>query len=315
MKCSNFFFFNYKKVIKIEIQNFDVNIFRLLKDVYSDKITREENEIGCSEVSYCARKTIIKRLKNIKFEGNNKTLIGTLFHSLIQNEEMLVPLIHEIDAKLNQKPTKKAEITTEKNIRYELSNDNFLVGHVDVEVPYYIVEIKTTQIYARSFERSITGRYFIQGNLYTSITKKDFGFVTTLNLRAFQNDFKTWDKLWMDNGYILPFRTNELLFNASIEKCNLIFNHLSKNDYDIECHPADWECSKCEVIDTCGKEFVRCEHTDEKGKQCNKKMPVWIDCLTNEFKELPLCQNCYEKKTRKRKEYLQYKIKKEFPWS
>jgi len=294
--------------------NFDINIFELLNEVYHDDIVREENEIGCSEVSYCARKTIIKRLKGIKFEGNNKTLIGTLFHSLIQNPKCVEPLIHRIDKKLGQKPTKKAEIQTEKNIRYPLSNDNFLVGHIDIESPNYIVEIKTTQIFARSFERSITGRYFIQGNLYTSITKKDFGFVTTLNLRAFQNDFKTWDKLWMDYGYILPFRTNELLFNASIEKCNLIFNKLAKNDYDIECHPADWECSKCEVIELCGKEMIRCEHTDEKGKQCNKEMPVWIDCLTNDFKELPLCQNCYEKKTRKRKDYNEYKIKKEFPW-
>jgi hypothetical protein len=298
-------------------EGFDINLFKLLNYAYDSEITRGPNEIGASETPHCPRKIVLKKIHGIEVEGNAKMLIGTIFHSALQQPKALQPLIQVINERFGI--TGFTHIVPEKEKRLEIAKGKFLEIHADIATNHYLIEIKTTQVYVREWIKEIASRYFVQANTCLGVLGLELGFVACLNLRAFQNTFNGWNELWEKYGYFIPFRFDQAVFDETIQKLKLIFKHIDAKDPNIECHPEDWECNLCEVSDLCGKTNIRCGHVNEtgkqKGKQCTKEMKVWHETLTPEFLEHPICQHCYETKTRKRKPYDEFKQKMEYPWS
>lgn len=293
-------------------ENFDINLFHVLNDVYDSKIDRDENTIGCSSLSSCARTTIIKKIHGIKTPPNPKMLMGHIMGEALARPKSAFKIIDMINEQFGIKGL--IEITAEPVLKYEVAPGKFLEGHIDLNTNLYPIEIKTTWVYVREWVKEIAARYFIQANAYLGIQKKNVGFVATLNMRAFMAKFHSWKELWEKYGYFIPFYFNQNTFDASIEKVRFIFKQIEKKDPDVECHPESWECRLCDVRDLCGKVLGKCKHVNKNGKVCGKEMYEWVECLTKEFLDEPLCQNCYEKKTLKRKPYEIYKYSKTFPY-
>jgi hypothetical protein len=134
-------------------------------------------------------------------------------------------------------------------------------------------------------------------------------------MRAFTNTFNSWDEIWQKHGFILPYEFDQELFDLTLQKAKTIFEHIEAKDPNLPCPENEWECKYCPVIAQCGKVEVKCLHRDPKShKLCSNKMLEWAECLTKDFKKEPICRNCYEKKTQKRKPYEEIKYVKKYPW-
>jgi hypothetical protein len=281
--------------------------------------------IGWSEIPYGMRKIVLKKLNGVKTVLNLKMLLGEIMHNAIQRPEALSILISNIIEQCNI-TTKTLEIIPEEELLYEvlpgkhLKSDNKVIqGHVDVNATIFSIEIKTTNTYAADWDvNELNPNYVMQLNGYLGTMKQEYGILLVINMRAFQNTFNSMAESAEKWTAVIPIRFNKTLFDLSVEKAKTIFMALEQKFIDLPCPEYKWECGFCEVIDKCGKVQIKCENINidkhGKPKKCNKPMYDWVDCLSRNFKDGPICQNCYENKTQKRIEYDVFKYVKEYPW-
>jgi hypothetical protein len=250
-----------------------------------------------------------------------KTIMGQIMHSALQQPKPLTQLITEILQQTDIIP-RKIEVVPEYELQYEVQSDQFLTvkeahiieGHIDTFTDIFSWELKTTWTYDKFWSKELAPYYSTQLNGYLGSKGQKWGVLSCINMRAFLNTFKSFEDSSKKWTYNLPVHFNQKQFDLSLKKAELIFLEIDEGTANLECPVFDWECNYCDVQEQCGKEDIRCSFVDKKNDRCKKIMKEWKECLTDEFLDKPICQNCYENKTNKRKEYYKVKYKKMYPY-
>ncbi len=299
---------------------FDIDLFQILADAYTNDFEREnkKNIIGWSELPYGMRKIALKKIHGIKTESNMKTLMGQIIHETFQQPEALSLLITSILHETDIVP-RQLEVVPEYKLKYEIESDKFLTiedvvleGHIDTNTSIFPWELKTTWTYDKYWSKEMVPYHQFQLNGYLGSIQKKWGVLSCINMRAFLNTFHSFKESSEKWSYTLPVHFSQKQFDLSIKKAELIFLEIDNNTANLECPVFDWECKYCDVREQCGKTPIRCSFVDNKNQRCTNKMYEWVDCLTEEFLEKPICQNCYENKTRLRKPYNDIKYNGKF---
>jgi len=309
-------------------ENFNINILEILAESYGNDFDRTKNlnVIGWSELPYGMRKLVLMKLHGVKPTFNLKMLLGEIMHGAIQKPETLSILIAKIVEQCNI-DVKTLEIIPEDELMYEVlpgkhlkSEPKMIQGHIDTNATLFSIEIKTTNTYAAEWDvNDLNPNYVFQLNGYLGSKQQYWGYLIVINMRAFQNTFKSFQESAEKWTTVIPIKFNEKLFELSIEKAKTIFLALEENFIDLPCSEHEWECKYCDVREPyCGKVEITCEHVsaDKNGKprKCVSKMYDWPECLSRAFKNSPICRNCYENKTQKRIDYNEFKYIKQYPW-
>lgn len=232
----------------------DVNVFEIIQNAYDEKFNRRKNKLGCSELPFCAKKTIISRLYQIPFEPNMKMLHGKIHHGVIQDPKILSELINSIYQQLGIKK-EEINVKTEKLLIHEILPGKFLEGHVDIFADDFLIEIKTTSIPLK-YSKDIAPYHFAQANTYLGLTNLNLGFILRINLRAFQSDIINLKDVWKKYGCLVPVYFNRKLYDKTLEKAILMFRLMEKGEFNISSPEFEWECKTCqkEIKEICLKE-------------------------------------------------------------
>lgn len=301
---------------------FDIDLFQILADTYNPDFGREnkKNVIGWSELPYGMRKIALKKVHGISGGSNMKTLMGQIMHSAFQQPEPLSLLITSILHETNITP-RTLNIIPEYKLKYEIQSEQFLKtddvmleGHIDTHTSLFSWELKTTWTYDKYWSKEMVPYHQFQLNGYLGSVHQKWGVLSCINMRAFMNTFHSFKESSEKWSYTLPVHFSQKQFDLSLKKAELIFLEIDNGTANLECPVFDWECKYCDVREQCGKEEIRCSFVDNKNERCKTKMLEWTKCLTDEFLDKPICQNCYEKKTLKRKDYNNIKYKKMYPF-
>jgi len=244
-------------MVEIENLNINVNIFEILKDAFEEQFNRRKNKLGCSEIPFCARKTIISRLYHIPITTNMKMLHGKIHHSIIQKSKVLKRLIESIDKQLEAifKIYKTNKVIKEKVISFEILEGRILEGHIDIDTSEYIIEIKTTSIPLKFWSRKIAPFHYIQANTYLGLEKKQFGFILYINLKAFESQVLDFDEIWKKYACFITIPFDQEIFDLTMEKAKTMFLLMEKESFDIAGPEFEWECKTCpkEIQEICKK--------------------------------------------------------------
>jgi hypothetical protein len=282
-------------------EDFQINAIEILNEAYTNIFDRI---IGWSELPFCARKIIIKRLYKVETITNPKMLLGSILHATFQAPAVLNPLLTNIFQKLRVKD-EIISILCEKETEHKIQDGRVIKGHIDVYTNLFAIEMKFTNTYVNYWTRELTPYYFTQLNGYLGSEKLPFGFLMCINVRMFQATFTTWEALWNKYGYLIPVKFNQELFNASIERANNIFDAIKKRSFEnIEGPEFEWECKYCnsKIREICGKEEYKCQ-------RCKKKsFYEFPKILTDHFIKLPQCEGCF-KKINPHSKYIKFKYK------
>ena len=302
---------------------FNIDIFQILADTYNTEFDRhtKKNIIGWSDLPYGMRKIALRKIHGKPGESNMKTLMGQLMNHVLQNPPALQRVVQEILKTTDIKP-RQIRVVPEEELHYEINGEQFvdvknakiIEGHIDTYTDIFSWELKTTWNLSKYWSKEMAPHHAIQLNGYLGSKKQEWGVVTCINMRAFMNTFKSFQESSEKWTYNLPVHFNSRQFDLTVKKATLIFKEIDNNTANLECPVYDWECKLCNVREECGKEEIRCTFVDKKGDQCKKVMMEWFDCLTDEFKDKPICQHCYETKTLKRKPYSDMKYTKMYPF-
>ena len=240
-------------MVEIENLNINVNIFEILKDAFEEHFNRRTNKLGCSEIPFCARKTIISRLYKIPITTNMKMLHGKIHHSIIQEPKVLERIISSICEQLHI--TEPVKVIKEKVISFEILEGKFLEGHIDVDTTYFIIEIKTTSVPLKYWSTSIAPFHYIQSNNYLGIEKKEFGFILHINLHAYQSVIIDLNEVWQKYACFIPITFDQEIFDLTMDKAKTMFLLMEEESFDIAGPEFEWECKTCpkEIQEICKK--------------------------------------------------------------
>jgi len=244
-----------EKEIELE-ENFDFNVLKeVLIPGLDSHISGEYNELGASDISLCARATLIKKIYGIKTELNNKMLFGKIYEAVLKiptnlkfffyNLHKRFKIIGELDPKLTYD-----EICNKEDY-YELMPGWYIRLHPDIYTNLYTVEIKTTWSYEKTFTRELLPYQLAQENLYMGFYKHKLGFLHKINGRVFMNAITKekegyWETAWLKYGYFLPVYFDEALFKLSIQRFKYLFKKLDEKEYmDTQGPEEVWECKYC----------------------------------------------------------------------
>lgn len=293
----------------------DVDLFQILSDRYGTSFNRHEkkNVIGWSALPYGMRKIALRKIHRIPSTMDMKKLMGQLMNHVLQDPDALAMVVSAI---LNQTDLEVQNITVipEEKLKHEINGGQFLSvqdakiieGHIDTYTSLFSWELKTTWINYAKWSREIAPHYAVQLNGYLGSKQQEWGVVSCINMLGFKNTFHSFKESSEKWTYNIPIFFSQKQFDLSIQKAILVFKAIDDGEANLECPVFEWECP-CDAVEKCGKIPIRCSYVDNLNKRCTKVMFEWEDCLTDEFKEKPICKNCYENKTNKRKEY--HKVK------
>jgi len=306
-------------MIEIQIpKNFDVNAFECLHEGYEADLKKGNNIIGASEIPYGMKKIVIKKLKsidddtNFDNEGNAKMLAGKMFEDAVCKPNVLANLIGKINQQLNINP-KSMGIGLKVSKLVEIEPGYFFRISPDILTNYYIIEIKTTGIYAREWIKELASHQVAQLNAQLGVFNIDLGFILKVNTRWEQANIKEtddyWKKLWDSYGYLIPWRFNKELYDKMIERLIIVIDHIKEKRWDdVPCPEFPWECYYCNenIRKICGKEEYQCS-----APKCYRKMYEYPRELARTFIDFPQCENCFVKANPHSKyakyKYLNYK--------
>lgn len=246
-----------------ELFNIDVNVFEIVQKAYEEHFNRRKNKLGCSEIAFCGKKTIISRLFGYAIETNMKMLHGKIHHKVIQDPEVLKKLIKAIDKQLEAifKIYKPNKVIIEKEISFEILEGKILEGHIDVATSEYLIEIKTTNVPLKYWSKDIAPFHYIQANTYLGLEQKQFGFILYINLRAFGSQVIDIDEVWNKYGCFIPVVFDKEIFDLTLEKAKLMFTLMEEERWDIASPEYEWECK------TCPKEIQAICHGETNNNQ------------------------------------------------
>ena len=222
-----------------------VNIFEFIKKAYDEHFDRKLNMLGCSELPFGAKKTLISRLFNIPVQMNMKMLHGKIHHAIIQKPEVLESIILSIS---NQIGLENPPITTyeiEKVVSYDFSKNKGIEGHIDVETPNFLIEIKTTSVPLKFYSKDIAPFHYIQLNTYLGIEKMDLGFLLSINLQAYQSQIINLNDVMRKYAYVVPIEFDQEIFDLTLEKAKTMLDCLEAGSYEMLCPEYEWECKTC----------------------------------------------------------------------
>lgn len=301
----------------------DIDLFQILSDRYGSTFARHGNKniIGWSALPYGMRKIALRKIHRVKSTMDMKKLMGQLMNFVLQEPETLSSVVTSI---LNETNLKAREIAVvpEYKLSYEVCSDQFIrvqdskiiEGHVDTYTSLFSWELKTTWVNYSKWSLEIAPHYAVQLNGYLGSMKQEWGVVSCINMRGFMNAFNSFKESSEKWTYNIPVHFSRKQFDLSLKKAELIFLEIDNGTANLECPVFEWECNYCDVREVCGKKEIRCSYVDNVNKQCTKKMFEWEVCLTDAFLSKPICKNCYENKTLKRKPYHEIKYKKMYPY-
>lgn len=295
-----------------KIENFDVNIFQCVKDGLEPNIYHGYEVLGASKVAMCKRGNLIANKLGIGFQGNAKTLFGQIFENILYSPRVLANIILEINNQLGIE--KSMSIDTDKEDYLTIFDKFKLRMHPDIYTNDYTIEVKTSSVYAKLWNKDIAPYQVNQLNTYLGFYKQKYGFLLKINTRAFISDMNNfqegyWDKVWKKYGFIIPIKFDQEMFDATIRRATEFFISLEEDNFKVECPEFSWECKRCtpDIRDNCGKAWIKC-------RECSKKMWEWPSTVSDDFKDNPICENCF-KKIFPQHSYKKFKYIMKYPWS
>lgn len=289
-------------------RGFDINVFDHMNEGLDPGIENKRNVIGSSQSMSCMRAVVIKKVHGIKTRSNNKMLFGKIIEEVIQNPNILSLLIADVNHKLGIDLKRGVMgIKTQPQKLLEVRPKQFLRCTPDIYTNRYMIEIKTTGLYAREWKRELAVHQIPQLNVQLGMFEQELGFILKINSRAFLASIKQddiyWNELWNKYGYFLPWYFKQNMYDSTIERIKFLFEYIDAEDYDLKGPTFKWECKHCDekVRRICGKEEYSCA-----GTKCYKKMYEFPIEVTNKFMTLPLCEKCF-KKANPYSKYLKYR--------
>ncbi|MDH3324095.1 MAG: hypothetical protein OEL89_00490 [Candidatus Peregrinibacteria bacterium] len=297
-------------------EDFDVNIIEIMKDCLEEDFKKDKNVVGASEVPFCIRKTVLRKLHGKDVETTPKMLFGKIFETVLYLPHVLSSLICHVNHQLGLK-VKEMEIQSQAKGHFELKPGKYLRMHPDIYTSHYIIEVKTSFTPLKIWSHELIPYHAAQLNTYMGYWNVPFGFILMVNEGIFkaQDKDNNWNTFWKKYCYFVPVTFDLKLYQDTLLRALTVFDCIEQEICEIDCPEFEWECKYCNVLEECGKEVIKCEFRDQFNKKCGKKMYEWRECLTPEFVETPACRNCHENKLKSRKDYEKFKHKKKFPWS
>lgn len=303
-------------------ENIDVNVLQIINQGLNSRIDDSPNIIGSSEIPFCLRKTVLKKIYDVRIQTNAKMLFGKIFEEVLYKPEILKTLRDTINKKLGI--TKKTAIIPQLQEMKEIISGYFFRITPDIACfPYYFIEVKTTFIYVKYWTRELVSYQIAQLNSALGNWKIPLGFILKLNGQVFNTNRKqdegSWDRLWLDYGYLIPIQYNHKLYVDTLERVKIAFECIeNKKIPQVDCE-FDWECKYCPVLKECGKSEIKCCNRNKMGKLCSKKMYEWEESLTDKFLENPIClqhySELYPRTLNIEQKYNEFKFIKKWPWS
>jgi hypothetical protein len=299
-----------EKIMNIE-GDFDLNIFEAINYGIGADIPEKPNMIGASDIAMGMRKNLIKKILGITFKGNAKTLFGTMFEEILRNTDVLQSIILLLNAKIELEESMAIDV--DKQDFLPIFDDYLLRLTPDIWTSYYTIEVKTTSIYTKEWERTLAPYQANQLNTYLGYYKHQFGFLLKVNSRAFISNINNyqegyWGKVWEKYGYIIPVKFDPDMYKKTIDRTTEFFHRLETKDIGVKCPEFAWECKYChpEIREFCGKIKVQC-------RECKKIMWDWLDVLKEDYIETPVCESCFQKIFPSKK-FEKFKYYKTYPW-
>ena len=293
---------------RIEIpERFDVNVFSIMREGLDSHIKDDPNIIGSSSIAFCPKKIVISKLNDFKFVSNAKMLMGQIFENILYTPEVLSLLIFDINNGLGITP-KDQIINPQAQKFLELIPGYFFRITPDIYTNYYMVEVKTTAIYAREWKKELVDYQIIQLNTQLGAFNVDLGFMLKVNTRTFLSNIKEgetyWDDLWNKYGYFLPWYFDKDVYESTLNRAKWLLECIRDKVIPKEENTFAWECRYCNegVRKICGKEEYKCF-----APKCYKKMYDHPHILTQRFRNFPMCEKCF-KKANPRSKYEKYKL-------
>ncbi len=261
-----------EKIIQEERYHIDVNVFDIIQEHYKEHFDRDKNKLGCSELAFCARKTLINRIFFPgEFIGNMKMLSGKIHHGVIQHPEVLSQIIDSICFQLGI-TNNLIQVKTEKVLLYEVTKDKYIVvpkngyitdisgykcieGHIDVWTDMFLIEIKTTNVPVSAYNKNIAPYHYIQLNTYLGFSEILLGWVLKIHLQAYISKITDISDIWRKYGVWFPVVFNKEIFDSTIEKAKTIFEMLEKDSFNLAGPQFEIECSWCDkkIKKICGR--------------------------------------------------------------
>jgi len=293
---------------KIEIpEHFDPNVFKILVEGLDSGIPDDQNIIGSSQIGFCAKKIVISKLQNNRFNSNAKMLMGQIFENELYRPSVLSLLILAVDQMLGLNSDGHV-INPQAQKLIELVPGYFFRITPDVYTNYYMIEVKTTSAYAKEWKRELVNYQVLQLNTQLGAFGIDLGFILKVNIRAFLSNIKEdenyWDKLWNDYGYFLPWYFHQETYDNTLKRATWLLECIRDKIIPEEENAFSWECGYCpeSIRKECGKEEYTCF-----APKCYKKIYEHPEILTKEFKDFPMCEKCFTKENPHSK-YIKYKF-------
>lgn len=297
-----------KKIKKIELPSrFDINVLDIMREGLDSHIKDDPNIIGSSQIAFCPKKQVISKLNDFKFISNAKMLMGQIYENELYKPEVLSLLISAVNNKLGIHPDNQI-INPQAQVMHELLPGYFFRVTPDIYTNYYMIEVKTTSVYAREWKKELVDYQVVQLNTQLGSFGVDLGFILKVNIRAFLANIKEtetyWDDLWNKYGYFLPWYFHKDVYDNTLERAKWILTCIRDKRIPAEENTFSWECGYCneEVRKICGKEEYKCS-----APKCYKKQYEHPEILTKKFKDLPMCENCFKKENPHSK-YEKYKF-------
>jgi len=281
------------KPINDILEDFDVNVFKLMNEALDSGIELKEDVVGSSEIAYCMKKLLLQRELGSNFDGNNKTLFGQIFEEVLYKPEVLTKLICYINDKIELEDIQVIQPQREGEI--EVKGGKIRL-HPDIWTDKYIVEVKTTGIYTKYWDRTLAPYQLNQLNTYLGHWGIELGFMLKINLRAFLSQIDDtqkfyWDKLWENYGYLIPVEFDPEMYQLTIERAEELFRRFEAKDFQCDGPEFGWECKHCQehIREACGKSMYKCKYCGRK------KMWEYPSGLTEGFTANPICEACFHK--------------------
>lgn len=292
---------------EIEIpEHFDPNVLECMVYGLDSGIKDDPNIIGSSGIAFCPRNQVIRKLNNFHSGGNAKMLMGQIFENELYRPEVLSQLIVHVDQLLGLDSNNHI-VNPQAQVFMELIPGYFFRVTPDIYTNFYMIEVKTTSVYAREWKKELASHQVIQLNTQLGAFGIKLGFILKVNIRAFLSNIKEdenyWEKLWKKYGYFLPWRFDQETYDDTLKRAKWILECIRDKEIPKEENAFLWECRYCDerVRKICGKEEYSCY-----APKCQKKIYEHPEILTETFKNNPLCEKHFKDENPHSK-YIKYK--------
>jgi len=301
---------------KVE-NNIDVNPFIYMNQAFQVDFRTDKNVLGASGIFKCPRQIVIEKIHEIETPPNMKMLFGKIIHQLCEYK----PIRDKIVAYINNHfgIEGNSESWTEIQKLHEIipeeddEEKKEFRTHPDIFTYQYPIEIKTTGMPISKWGREVSVMNTQQLNMYICEYECEFGVLMVINKHAFMYGGSDWEYLLNNYCYTLRFEPDYEAYTTGLLLTKKLFVYINKEEYKSLPEGKSWECNYCyhETMKLCGKKEYKCQAKRVyKGKERKhyKKMVEYSKDLTDTFKEVPVCQACFEKAKPKSK-YIKYKYK------